>query len=145
MHADHIIRRLHQYAPIPEPFGEQPVNVSSLLMVLAPHGAFSLFLNAVDWRIFRCTCRGVSKFTLRCAAAIATPLSLVGMVHTDENAMKCTLSYVPSSQKLKEGEKPQQVQTVKFQCECGGSPPRSCFLGSYQHTCNLARVEHKSL
>jgi hypothetical protein len=32
MPADHIIRRLHQYAPIPEP---QPVNVSSLLLVLA--------------------------------------------------------------------------------------------------------------
>ena len=53
---------------------------------------------------------------LRCAAAIA-PLSLDGMVHTDENAKKCTLSYVPSSQKLDEGAKPQQVQTVKFQCE----------------------------
>ena len=32
MPADHIIRRLHQYAPISEP---QPVNVSSLLLVLA--------------------------------------------------------------------------------------------------------------
>ena len=117
MHADHIIRRLHQYAPVPQPHGQQRVDVPSVLKVIAPHGAFAFFLDESDWRVFRCTCRGVAKFTLRCAAAIASPLSLDGMVHTDENAMKCTLSYVPSSQKLKEGEKPQQVQTVKFQCE----------------------------
>ena len=58
--------------------------------------------------------RRLQCLTLRCAAAIETPLSLLGMVHADENAMHCTLAYVPSYQKVKSGKKTQDKQTVKF-------------------------------
>ena len=63
IYADHIIRRLHQYyAPLPPPHGQQQrVNVPSLLKVIAPDGAFALFLDECDWRAFRCTCVGVCK------------------------------------------------------------------------------------
>jgi hypothetical protein len=67
------------------------------------------------WRVLRCVARQLRYFTLRCAAAIETPLSLLGMLHTDENAMHCTLAYMPSHQKIKAGEKAQDKQTVKFE------------------------------
>ena len=36
-------------------------------------------------------------------------------MHTDENAMHCTLAYMLSYQKVKSGEKTQDKQTVKFE------------------------------
>jgi hypothetical protein len=102
---------LHATLPPPAAVLSSP---GDLLVVLAPHGELSYFLTEGDWRALRCVSLSMSKFTLRCAAAIKAPLSLNGMIHTDENSMTCTVGYVPAFQKVKDGDKAQQTQTVKF-------------------------------
>ncbi len=109
MHSDQTIRRLHHYPPV------STTSFGDWLMTVAPHARLAYFLNERDWRVLRCVARQLRYFTLRCAAAIETPLSLLGMLHTDENAMHCTLAYMPTHQKLKEGQKAQEKQTVKFE------------------------------
>ena len=109
MHSDQTIRRLHHYPPV------STTSFGDWLMTVAPHARFSYFLNERDWRVLRCVARQLRYLTLRCAATIETPLSLLGMLHTDENAMHCTLAYMPSHQKVKAGEKAQDKQTVKFE------------------------------
>jgi hypothetical protein len=109
MHSDQTIRRLHRYEAV------STASLCEWLMTVAPYARFAYFLNERDWRAFRCVSRRLQCFTLRCAAAIETPLSLLGMVHTDENSMHCTLAYMPSYQKVKSDEKAQDKQTVKFE------------------------------
>ena len=65
--------------------------------------------------MLRCVARQLQFCTLRCAAAIETQLSLLGMLHTDETAMHCTLAFMPSHHKVKAGEQTQDTQTVKFE------------------------------
>ncbi len=108
------VRAVALHATLPPPGVAVLSSPGDLLKVLAPHGEFSYFLTEGDWRALRCVAPSLSKFTLRCAAAIKTPLSLDGMIHTDENSMTCTVGYVPAFQKVKDGGEVQQTQTVKF-------------------------------
>ena len=85
MHSDQTIRRLHRYEAV------STASFSDWLMTVAPHARFAYFLNERDWRAFRCVARRLQCLTLRCAAAIEIPLSLLGMC--TQTKMQCTVRW----------------------------------------------------
>ncbi len=76
MHSDQTILRLHRYEAV------STASFSEWLMTVAPPTRFAYFLNERDWRVSR-------SLTLRCAAAIKTPLSLLAWCI--QTRMQCTV------------------------------------------------------